>query len=145
MAASTTPAWNTKLANGTTMRFVDAQTAIPVVNLATKTDNAYLVTAEVIAVADDNYDEVNAYVLFGAFKNDGGTLAQSGSTNIDTSIEGHGGWAATFATSGTNIQVVFTTDDTTPVTVRARLSVLMVGKDAPHAWGNSDNQYYKAS
>ena len=89
-----TPKWNSTERNGVTYSFVTAETAEPVCALTTETDMFYLVTAEVVAGANDNYDETNSYIFAGSFKNDGGTLTQTGTTTPLHSAEDHAGWAA---------------------------------------------------
>lgn len=131
--------WTSVRSDGVTATFSDAQTAEPIVKFTTRTDMGYLVTAKVVAVATDNYDEVNSYVFAGTFENDGGTLTQTSTTTSIHSKEGHAGWAADFAVSSPDIQVVFTTDDTTPVTVRTVLEVIEVGSKAKHFYGDSTN------
>ena len=136
--AKTVPFLMRPLNDGVTTHWTAAATNV-VAKLQTRTNMGYMVKADVIAIATDNYDEVNAYTITAAFKNDGGTLAQVGSTDIDVSIEGHAGWSADFTTSGTEIRVTFVTDDTTPVTVRVHATTLEAGELAPHEFGPSDN------
>lgn len=131
--------WTSVNNQGVTFTFSDAQPAEPVVKFTTRTDMGYLITAKVVAVATDNYDEVNSYIFAGTFENDGGTLTQTSTTTSIHSKEGHAGWACDFAVSGTDVQVVFTTDDTTPVTGRVVLEVLEVGSKAKHFYGDATN------
>lgn len=131
--------WSTGESNGVTYTFTTAQTAEPICYFTTRTDMGYLVIAEVVAVATDNYDEVNSYIFAGTFKNDGGTLTQVSTTTDIHGKEGHAGWDADFAVSSPDVRVVFTTDDTTPVTIRTRLSILEVGSKAPHFFGPAAN------
>jgi hypothetical protein len=131
--------WNSIVEPGITFTFSDAQTAEPVAYFTTETNSAYLITAKVVAAATDNWDEVNTYIFAGTFENDGGTLTQTSTTTDIHTKEGHAGWACTFAVSSPDVQVVFTTDDTTPVTGRVVLEVIAVRSKSPHFYGTSTN------
>jgi hypothetical protein len=76
--------------------------------IATFTDRAYQVIAKVLATETTDHDEIASYLLVAAFKNDGGTLTQVGSTTNLSTLESTGGWAVDFAVSGTTIQILVT-------------------------------------
>lgn len=116
----------------------DDATQTVAATIATATDTAYQVILKVLATETTDHDEIASYVLIGAFKNDGGTLTQVGSTTDVSTIESTGGWGVVFAVSGTDIQVKVTGAADTAVSwlvdgeVKNLTQVLLSLTDAPN-------------
>lgn len=76
--------------------------------IGTLNNRAYLVEAHVLAVNTTDNTQAASYVLVGLFNNNGGTLAQVGSTTNVSTIESNAAWDVAFAVSGTDIQIKVT-------------------------------------
>lgn len=119
MSAEVSPA----LRRGVTLATTDANQTIAA-TLTTKANCAYKVSAMVLAVETADYDEIGDYWIEGAFLNDGGTLAQSGSTRtIHTANETTLTGAVAFAVSGQDIQLKVTGDASTNLLWRVVMDV----------------------
>lgn len=134
--------------NGITYKFdsADGDDVHIVAEMQTRTDMAYLVVATVLVVQTDTsgvVSAVNGYRMIGTFMNAGGTLTQVSTTTADHGAETDTGWSATFAVSGTKIQVQVTLDashtSSAPVSCRVVPTVVEHGFYAPHRFGSADN------
>ena len=76
--------------------------------IPTYTDSVFQVVASIVAAATADRSKAASYVLVGAFKNNGGTLTQIGSTTVLSFLETDAGWDVAFAVSGTDIQLKVT-------------------------------------
>jgi hypothetical protein len=85
-------------------------------NLATPEDATTTVTAVITAVATDNGDEGQSYGIVGTFLNDGGTVAQVGSTTALWTHETVGGRSVDFNLSTSTLQIRVSPSDATPLT-----------------------------
>lgn len=97
------------------------------VNIPTNTNEAYLVTARIIAVDTTDYAQAAGYTVSGTFLNDGGSLAIVGAVNDGGTDESDSNWDATLDASGTNIRVRVTGEAAKTITWRIALDVLVVG------------------
>lgn len=76
------------------------------VTFATRVNKLYWFEVKVMAIRTDTYDQAAQYWLAAAFRNDGGTLTQVGSTrSVITANEDAAGWIAELYTDGTTIGV----------------------------------------
>lgn len=100
-------ALNNRNLHGVGINTTDATETVAA-TIATKTDRAYHVLAQILATETDDHDEIASYIIAGTFKNDGGTLTQVGSTGEVYTAESTGSWAVAFAVSGTDIQIKVT-------------------------------------
>lgn len=124
---------------GITYKCVTAATHT-VAKMKTRPNCSYYLRLTVLAVAADNWDESNAYVIHRKFTNDNGTLTADVADDIDFSQEAHAGWSVAFAVSGQEILLNFVADDTTPVWIRVVPDqVIELGESNPHFYGDSDN------
>jgi hypothetical protein len=85
-------------------------------NLAAPENATTTVQAVIMAVATDNGDEGQSYGIVGTFLNDGGTVAQVGSTTALWTHETVGGRSVDFNLDGTTLQIRVSPADTTPLT-----------------------------
>lgn len=102
----TTYTYGSLLTNNNTTQTTDA-TVTSIATIATANDIVYLVTANVVGIIDSTAASGAGYKLSAAFKNDGGTLTQIGTTT-QTVYEDVGGWDATIDASGTDIRIRIT-------------------------------------
>lgn len=77
-------------------------TVTTIETIATTTDTVTTVYATVNGISSDGAS-TGGYIRVATFENDGGSLAQVGSTTSVHTAEDAAGWDVTFATSGTNI------------------------------------------
>lgn len=121
---------------GTIWRTDDA-TQVTALLIPTRADHAYHITLRALAIETDAFDEAAGYTSYGAFLNDGGTLAIIGAVAATFNAEVTAGWAITMDASGTNIRVRITGAAATVVTWQLAADVLEIGKSAANAgWVN---------
>ena len=110
-------------------------TASTAVTYQTSDDEAYLVVARVVAVDTTDFSQIAGYVRAASFKNDGGTLAQVGSTTGVATHESDSNWDCDLDASGTTIRVRVTGEAAKTITWRVALEVLPCGKPStPQTW-----------
>lgn len=119
MSAEVSPA----LRRGVTLATTNATQTVAA-TLATKPNCAYKVSAMILAVETDDFDEIGDYWIEGAFLNDGGTLAQSGATRTmhtanETTLSG----AVAFDVNDQDIRVLVTGDASTNLLWRVVMDV----------------------
>lgn len=119
MSAPTAPA----VRHGVELTTTDATETVAV-TFQTETDKVYHVTGRVAAIETADHDEAAAYTVMGAFKNDGGTLTQIGSTGAIFTAENTGGWGVAFAVDGTIVQLKVTGAADTNIRWRCDLDIL---------------------
>lgn len=81
-----------------------------------RNNTAYVVTARIVSLATDEFDEADSYGRVGTFLNDGGTVSQVGSTTSLWTHETVAGRDVNFNVNGTNLEVRVSPADTTPLT-----------------------------
>jgi len=121
MSASTAPA----VRHGVPISTTDATPTVAA-TLQTEKDKVYHIYARVVGIETVDHDEAAAYSRYAAFKNDGGTLTQLGSTATPFTAEDTAGWDVGFSVSGTKIQCSVTGAAATTIRWLVDLDVLEV-------------------
>jgi len=93
--------------------------------LATASDTAYHINAEVVATETVDHDEVASYIVLGTFRNDGGTLTLVDSI-VTTVGEDTAGWDCAVDANGTDIRLRVTGAAATNINWHGVMKVLSV-------------------